>query len=79
MIVVQVIFNRMGYDISQSCTPPPLTLIDCLVDVQIDLARYRLCARRTCEDEDEYEDVHETRWNKRKTPRRTAKATIEEK
>ena len=36
----------MGKQISQACTPPPLTLCDCLVDSQIDLIRYRLYARR---------------------------------
>ena len=54
----------MGNDISKAFTPPPLTLRDCLVDGQIDLARYRLYVRRTYEDE--YEDIHQTRLNKSK-------------
>ena len=49
----------MGNDISQAYTPPPLSLRDCLVDGQIDLARYRLHAKRQYEDE--YQDIHQTR------------------
>ena len=55
----------MGNEISQAYTPPPLTLRDCLVDGQIDLARYRLYAKRTYEDE--YEDIIQSGSKKRKS------------
>ena len=42
----------MGQAISQSCTPPPLGLRDCLVNGTIDLAKYRLYSKRTHDDED---------------------------
>ena len=55
----------MGNDISQACTQPPLTLRDCLVDGQIDLARYQLYAKRAYEDK--YEDTIQSRSKKRKS------------
>ena len=47
----------MGQEISQSYTPPPLTLRDCIIDGQIDLARYRLYARRVYENEYEHSRI----------------------
>ena len=37
----------MGQSISSSITPPPLTLQDCFVDGQIDIARYLYYRRRS--------------------------------
>ena len=37
----------MGQSISKAYTPPPLSLRDCLVDGQIDLAKYRVYSKRT--------------------------------
>ena len=54
----------MGQEISQSYTPPPLTLRDCLVDDQFDLTRYRLYARRVYENE--YADTLISNNKKRK-------------
>ena len=47
----------MGQEISQSYTPPPLTLRDCIIDGQIDLTRYRLYARRVYENEYEHSRI----------------------
>ena len=55
----------MGNDISEAFTPPPLSLHDCLVDGQIDLARYRVYSKRQYENEYE-EDIHQSNLNKRK-------------
>ena len=55
----------MSNNISQACTPLPLTLRDYLVDGQIDLAQYQLHAKRTYEDE--YEDIIPSRSKKRKS------------
>ena len=55
----------MGNDISQAYTLPPLTLRDCLVDGQIDLAQYQLHAK--CAYEDEYEDIIQSGSKKRKS------------
>ena len=54
----------MGQEISKAYTPPPISLRDCLVDGQIDFAHYRIYSRRQYDDE--YEDIHQTRLNKRK-------------
>ena len=54
----------MGQEISQAYSRPPLSLRDCLVDGKLDLARYRLYSKRQYDDE--YEDIHQTRLNKRK-------------
>ena len=41
----------MGHSISKAYIPPPLSLRDCLIDGQIDLARYRLYSKRTYGDD----------------------------
>ena len=55
----------MDNDISQAYTPPLLTLRDCLVDSQINLARYQLYAKHAYEDE--YEDIIQSGLKKRKS------------
>lgn len=56
----------MGQDISKAFTPPPLSFRDCLVDGQINLARYIVYRRRQYQDEDYEDDIHQIRMNKRK-------------
>ena len=41
----------MGQNISSSYTPPPISLHDCLIDGQIDLAKYRIYSKRTYDDD----------------------------
>ena len=36
----------MGNDLSSSIAPLPLSLIDCFVDGELDIARYYICKRR---------------------------------
>ena len=36
----------MGNDLSSSITPPPLSLNDCVVDGELDIARYYIYKRR---------------------------------
>jgi hypothetical protein len=45
------IYPKMGHTISKAYTPPPLSLRDCLVNGQIDLARYRVYSKRTYGDD----------------------------
>ena len=56
--------ETMGQEISQAYSPPLVSFRDCLVDGQLDLAHYRLYSKRQYDDE--YEDIHQTRLNKRK-------------
>jgi hypothetical protein len=41
----------MGHSIFKAYTPPPLSLRDCLVNGQIDLACYRVYSKRTYGDD----------------------------
>ena len=54
----------MGQETSKAHTPPPLSLRDCLVDGQIDLARYRMHCRR--QHDEEYEDIHQSILKRKK-------------
>ena len=55
----------MGQEISKSYTPPPLTLRDCLVDGQFDLARYKLYARKVYESEYDEKTILNSRKRQR--------------
>ena len=55
----------MGQDISKAYTPPPLSLRDCLVDGQINLAKYMVYKKRKKKKHNNYLEVF-MKKNKRK-------------
>ena len=56
----------MGNDLSSSITPPPLSLNDCVVDGELDIARYYIYKRRVRRETNQNAALNAIIYRKRK-------------